>query len=156
MVSKVRKTIQPSDSTIQPFPAFMGGDPAFILPEKPNIMKRVHLFIILLIVLTGAKNQFAQSPTQVIRGTVVDKQSMITLPGANVVILGSNPAKGASTGIDGTFRITGVVPGRYDVQATSKKAERPLTSWRTVILLPDWPKISAFRSGPRPRPIIRT
>ena len=81
-------------------------------------MKRVHLIFILLITFICAKQEYAQTPTQVIRGTVVDKQSMITLPGANVVILGSNPPKGASTGIDGIFKITGIVPGRYDVQAT--------------------------------------
>ena len=62
--------------------------------------------------------QMAQQQTQVIRGTITDKQSLITLPGANVIIAGSNPVKGASTGADGVFRITGVTPGRYDLQAT--------------------------------------
>ena len=65
-----------------------------------------------------SNSQFAQQPTQVIRGTVTDKQSQMTLPGANVVIVGSTPPKGASTGADGSFRITGVAPGRYDLQAT--------------------------------------
>ena len=81
-------------------------------------MKREHLILTLLITLINVNIEYAQNPTQVIRGTVVDKQSQVTLPGANVVILGSDPPKGASTGSDGNFRITGVTPGRYDLQAT--------------------------------------
>ncbi|MEI7726011.1 MAG: TonB-dependent receptor [Bacteroidota bacterium] len=81
-------------------------------------MKRISVFLIFVITLFIAKTEYAQLPTQVIRGTVIDKQSLVTLPGANVVILGSTPPKGASSGGDGSFKITGVVPGRYDVQAT--------------------------------------
>ncbi len=81
-------------------------------------MKRTIEFLLLLISLMTANKEYAQSPTQVIRGTVIDKQSLITLPGANVVILGSDPPKGASSGPDGSFKISGVTPGRYDLQAT--------------------------------------
>lgn len=61
---------------------------------------------------------FAQTATQVIRGNIFDKQSLVTLPGANVLILGSDPPKGASSAVDGSFRITGLPPGRYDLQTT--------------------------------------
>ncbi|MEI7661222.1 MAG: TonB-dependent receptor [Bacteroidota bacterium] len=81
-------------------------------------MKRISLIINLLITIIVCDKLYAQHPTQVIRGTVTDKQSQVTLPGANVVILGTNPPKGASTAADGSFRITGVIPGRYDLQAT--------------------------------------
>jgi len=91
---------------------------ARILPEKIKVMKKTLGILLLLISLLTTKAGFAQSPAQVIRGTVIDKQSLITLPGANVIILGSNPAKGASSGVDGSFKITGVTPGRYDLQVT--------------------------------------
>jgi len=81
-------------------------------------MKRTFEVVILLISLLTATKEYAQNPTQVIRGTVIDKQSLITLPGANVVILGSDPPKGSSSGPDGSFKISGVTPGRYDLQAT--------------------------------------
>ncbi|MFZ4523386.1 MAG: TonB-dependent receptor [Bacteroidales bacterium] len=81
-------------------------------------MNRIHTIIILLFSLTAGLNVYAQNQGQVIRGTVTDKQSLVTLPGANVVIIGSNPPMGASSGIDGGFRITGLTPGRYDLQAT--------------------------------------
>ncbi len=60
----------------------------------------------------------SQALTQVIRGKVIDKQSQVSLPGANVVILNSNPIKGESTDVEGKFKITGVTPGRYEVQAS--------------------------------------
>ena len=81
-------------------------------------MNRATIIFILAIIIIFANEGNAQLPMQVIRGTVIDKQSLLTLPGANVVILGSNPPKGASTGIDGSFKISGVAPGRYDLQAT--------------------------------------
>ncbi len=81
-------------------------------------MNRAPIIFILAIILIFANDGNAQLPMQAIRGTVIDKQSLLTLPGANVIILGSNPPKGASTGIDGSFKISGVAPGRYDLQAT--------------------------------------
>ncbi|MEI8202607.1 MAG: TonB-dependent receptor [Bacteroidota bacterium] len=80
-------------------------------------MKKV-LFLLMLITILTLSKSYAQQPTQVIRGTVIDKQSQITLPGANVVIMNSNPPKGEATGADGRFKIGGVNPGRYDLQAS--------------------------------------
>lgn len=62
--------------------------------------------------------EFAGNPTQIIRGTVIDKQSQATLPGANVMIIGTNPPQGCAASGDGTFKITGVIPGRYDLKAS--------------------------------------
>jgi len=45
-------------------------------------------------------------PVQTIRGKVVDKETQMPLPGANVRILGDSTGKsGASTDADGKFRI---------------------------------------------------
>ncbi|MEI6886257.1 MAG: TonB-dependent receptor [Bacteroidota bacterium] len=81
-------------------------------------MKNTASIAILLFIFFSAGKQYAQSPTQVIHGTVFDKQSQITLPGANVIILNTNPLKGASTAADGTFKISGINPGRYEIQVT--------------------------------------
>ena len=90
----------------------------FFAEKKPTTMKRllIHLLIPAIILVSAIVS--AQKPTQTIRGTIVDKQSLITLPGANVIIPGSNPPKGASSAVDGSFKITGVDPGRYDIQVT--------------------------------------
>lgn len=56
--------------------------------------------------------------TQTVRGTVVDADAGFPLPGANVVLVGSDPFIGASTGMDGTFRLENVPVGRHDIQVT--------------------------------------
>ncbi len=81
-------------------------------------MKKLQVTLFLLIAFVCINKGYAQQYTQVIRGTVIDKQSQVTLPGANVVILNTNPPKGVSSAVDGSFKITDVVPGRYDLQAS--------------------------------------
>lgn len=51
-----------------------------------------------------------------ISGTVTDSLSGETLPGVNVVISGTS--QGAATSADGTYSISGVEPGVYDLQAS--------------------------------------
>ena len=60
----------------------------------------------------------AQLLTQTIRGTVVDKISNSTLPGANVVILNTDPILGTSTDMDGNFKITKVPVGKHTIKIT--------------------------------------
>ena len=74
------------------------------------------LIAFVLLLLTG--QTFAQGSSQTIRGTVIDKQSQITIPGVTIVVLESNPLKAAQTDIDGKFKITDIYPGRYDLRIT--------------------------------------
>ncbi len=60
----------------------------------------------------------AQLPTQTIRGTVLDKQSQSQIPGANIILLGTNPLKGTTSDAEGRFKITEVNVGRYDIKIT--------------------------------------
>ncbi len=60
----------------------------------------------------------AQSNTQTIKGVVVDKQSLLPLPGVTIVILSVDPLKGATSDMNGKFKITDVAPGRYDLKAS--------------------------------------
>ena len=55
---------------------------------------------------------------QTIRGTVTDRDSKITLPGASVVIVGSNPIIGTATDMDGNFILENVTVGRHDIKVT--------------------------------------
>ncbi len=52
-----------------------------------------------------------------IRGTVIDAASGQALP-ATVVVLNTNPQKGAMSDMDGNFVIEGLPIGRYDIQAS--------------------------------------
>jgi len=51
--------------------------------------------------------------TQTIRGKIIDKQSQMTLPGVNVVLLSTDPILGTASDIDGKFKIEGVPVGRH-------------------------------------------
>ncbi|MBL4587390.1 MAG: TonB-dependent receptor [Flavobacteriales bacterium] len=56
--------------------------------------------------------------TQTIRGVVADQESQMTIIGATVVILGSDPLIGTTTDIDGKFKLEKVKVGRYDLKIT--------------------------------------
>ena len=79
-------------------------------------MKRYFLKgILILLVLLPGMPAMAQSLTQTIRGRVVDETSLTPIPGVTVVIVGSEPLKGAVTDIDGYFKIESVPVGRVDL-----------------------------------------
>lgn len=61
----------------------------------------------------------AQSLTQTIKGQVIDQQSKSPLIGATVVVVGSDPLQGATTDIDGYFKIEQVPVGRHTLRVTS-------------------------------------
>jgi hypothetical protein len=77
---------------------------------------RIHLSLLfsLFFFITAS----AQQPTQIIRGTVVDKITQMPLPGANVVVVNSNPINGAATDVDGKFRITNVPVGNHSIKVS--------------------------------------
>ena len=79
-------------------------------------MKKSTLLSYCIVFMLTAIN--AKSQTQTIRGTVIDKQSQATIPGVNILIIGSDPIKGSITDIDGHFKLNDINPGRYDLKVT--------------------------------------
>jgi hypothetical protein len=71
----------------------------------------------LLVVLIGS-NLKAQTLTQTVRGTVTDKISETQLPGAAVVLVGSNPLVGTTTDVEGNFKLTNVPVGKQSIKVT--------------------------------------
>jgi len=69
----------------------------------------------------------SQVPTQVILGRVIDLEARTGLPGANVIVLNTEPVIGAVTVADGTFRIEKVPVGRHSLQAS-------FMGYKTVII----------------------
>lgn len=63
-------------------------------------------------------NLHSQVVTQTIRGVVMDKQTRITLPGANVILTSSDPVRGTTTNEQGSFRIDNVEVGRVSIKVT--------------------------------------
>jgi hypothetical protein len=56
--------------------------------------------------------------TQVVKGTVKDADSQMTLPGATVIIVGTDPIVGTTTDMDGRFRLEQVPFGRQQLQVS--------------------------------------
>lgn len=79
-------------------------------------MKNTFILFLMLLLSINTQAQKNEAPLQDIRGVVLDKQSQSTLPGANAILVGSDPVKGAVSDMDGRFKITDVKPGRYDIK----------------------------------------
>ncbi|GAA4421630.1 carboxypeptidase-like regulatory domain-containing protein [Nibrella viscosa] len=98
--------------------------------------KRTLLLAFVLLSLTG----FGQSLTQTIKGKIIDAQSGSGLPGASVVLVGTNPPKGSATDADGEFQLTNVPVGRQALRVTYvgyREQEIPnilVTSGKEVVL----------------------
>jgi hypothetical protein len=68
------------------------------------------LFLLATIAVKG------QDFTQTIRGQVIDQETQTSLPGATVLLMGTDPVVGTTTDMDGNFRIEGVPVGRVSLQ----------------------------------------
>ena len=75
-------------------------------------MKKQNPILVLALLLSSCIFVNAQERTQTIKGTVVDKEAQITLPGANIIILETDPLMGTITNPEGVFRIENVPVGR--------------------------------------------
>ncbi|MCB0778109.1 MAG: carboxypeptidase-like regulatory domain-containing protein, partial [Flavobacteriales bacterium] len=77
-------------------------------------------FLPLLLLLFTALASAAQGPTGTVRGTVrgtvLDQDTRQPLFSATVLVVGSDPALGATTDFDGRFILDGVPAGRVDLQ----------------------------------------
>ena len=60
----------------------------------------------------------AQTPVRTLRGTVTDADTRTPLPGANVVLVNSQPLQGVTTDAQGLFRLEKVPVGRQSLQVT--------------------------------------
>ena len=60
----------------------------------------------------------SQDLTQSVKGQVLDAQSLSPIPGATIIVLHSDPVKGAVADLDGYFRIEKVPVGRHTLQVS--------------------------------------
>ena len=77
-------------------------------------MKSTTHFLLLLFCLS-AKTLFAQTPTQIIRGNLLDKDSREPLIGATISVINSDPLIGTTTDLDGNFELPEVPVGRVQL-----------------------------------------
>lgn len=60
----------------------------------------------------------AQSLTQTLRGKIVDQVTQMPLPGVTVMVLNTDPLVGATTDVDGEFKIQKLPVGTYTVRVS--------------------------------------
>ncbi len=87
-----------------------------ILAGKNLQYKIVDEVIIIKPIEKQKPNDDSDKLTQTIKGKVVDKESQISLPGANVIVLSTSPVLGSVTDADGYYKIEKVPIGRYNIQ----------------------------------------
>lgn len=87
--------------------------PQGILAKGSHILGALLLGVMLS--LFGVGTALAQQ-NGTIQGTVTEASTGEVLPGANVLLVGTD--RGTATGADGRFRITSVEPGTYSVRVT--------------------------------------
>jgi len=82
-------------------------------------MKYFPVFFCFIALCIAGKWSFAQDLTQTIRGKVVDKELLIPLAGANVVLLSDTSFfTGTITDIDGNFRLENISLGRHRIKVS--------------------------------------
>ena len=72
----------------------------------------ITLVISVFVLLIFSSNSFAQTPTQTVKGTVIDMDSEMPIIGANIILIGSNPIIGATTNVDGFYKLNSIPIGR--------------------------------------------
>ncbi len=78
---------------------------------------RIKLAVLIMLLFYGLTLN-AQELSQTIRGTVIDQVSQIPLPGANVILLNTNPIVGVTTDVDGQFKINKVPVGTHAIKVS--------------------------------------
>ncbi len=78
-------------------------------------MKKL-LFLLTLLALPAGLP--AQTATQTVRGKITDAASKAPIPGASLLVVGSQPPLGTSTDPDGNFRLAQVPVGRISIRVT--------------------------------------
>jgi hypothetical protein len=71
--------------------------------------------LLIIIIISSGVPTSAQNFSKIIRGTVTDKDSKMSLPGATVYLADLNPVKGTTTDEKGNFRLEGVETGRHKI-----------------------------------------
>ena len=76
------------------------------------------ILIAMLITSLNALSAYGQELTQTVKGKITDAETQAPLPGAYVILEGSNPIIGAITDADGNFILKGILIGRKSFRVT--------------------------------------
>jgi hypothetical protein len=83
---------------------------AYIFATKMKFVRNKYIFLLIQLLIFQLGTTFGQGSIQ---GIIKDKKSQETIPGVNVLILGTNI--GAATDLDGKYQISNVTAGTYSI-----------------------------------------
>ena len=81
-------------------------------------MKNKCIILLFLSLLAGAVSAQQNHYTQTIRGSVIDAISKSPIPGANVIVLNTEPLIGTASDETGEFKLTNVAVGLHDINVS--------------------------------------
>jgi hypothetical protein len=105
----------------------------FLFVKTIILSARYIISVVFLILYPISHNAFAQKLTQTVKGTIFDMDTKITLPGASVLVLDSDPAIGVVADAEGNFRLSGIPVGRISLQFSFVGYESKIISEIQVI-----------------------
>jgi peptidoglycan/LPS O-acetylase OafA/YrhL len=82
---------------------------------KSKTMKKVTMTIVAGII---SAILFAQDYTQTVKGQITDADNQVTLPGAAIILVGSDPLIGTTSDMEGNFRLEKVPAGRQSFEVS--------------------------------------
>ena len=74
--------------------------------------------LLLLFILFTTGSSYSETITQTLRGQVTDRQTLQPLPGANIIIPGTDPIIGVTSDTKGYFTLPGIPVGRVNLRVT--------------------------------------
>lgn len=77
-----------------------------------------NLFAVLIVLLININGVFSQDFTQTLRGEITDTYTKLPIPGATIIILGTDPVKGTVSNPDGLFRFKNIPLGRTSISVS--------------------------------------
>lgn len=81
----------------------------------PAWIKKSSLLVFLILSVTALS---AQPYSQTIRGKITDTDTHITLPGANIILMNSNPLVGTTSDYNGNYSLENIPVGRHNLKCS--------------------------------------
>jgi hypothetical protein len=91
---------------------------------KTLFLKACTTLFVFSLLLFSTNEIKAQVAKQIVRGTIIDADTKSPIPGANIVIVNSDPFAGTVSDNDGIFRLENINPGRITLLATCMGYEK--------------------------------
>ena len=88
-----------------------------MLIKSKYIIKALFISILSLFIFSNSVN--AQTPTQTVKGVVIDVDSEMPIIGATIILLGTDPIIGVTTDVDGIYKFESVTIGRHSFRIIS-------------------------------------